>query len=178
MFQAIERCPSDSNPLLARCPPPFSHDTLLPGHRNNQSIQTHLCCANQRPLEPPANVKSGRFSDWTLMELSEFYCKSITDTLKHKVPIRIVSRTTRKFLIYTLLKIKVPKGWFHSDATEEPFLVPQRTFQWRVLKRTNFLCEEHFKHLNNLLSIGKVYGCWRFFMEPLMPIKNLYFKSV
>lgn len=29
----------------------------------------------------------------------------------------------------TLLKIKVSKGSFHSDAIETPFLVSQRTFQ-------------------------------------------------
>ncbi len=30
--------------------------------------------------------------------------------------------------LFTFLKIKVPKGDFHSYATEEPLLVLQRTF--------------------------------------------------
>lgn len=37
-----------------------------------------------------------------------------------------------------LLKIKIPKGSFLSNAIEEPFLVPQKTFQATVIKRTIF----------------------------------------
>lgn len=37
-----------------------------------------------------------------------------------------------KTIFCTLLKAKI-RGIFHSDATEEPYLVPQRPFQWTVL---------------------------------------------
>jgi len=40
--------------------------------------------------------------------------------------------------ILKLLKIKVLKGDFQSNAIEEPFLVPQGIFQKTVLKRSFF----------------------------------------
>ncbi len=62
-------------------------------------------------------------------------------------------------------KNKGSKKGFCSDATEEPFLVHQRTFQWSVLKiKKNylFLRKEGFYNLNlfstirNFLCSGKI----------------------
>ncbi len=39
------------------------------------------------------------------------------------------------FITHNRGTLKIKEG-FHYNASEEPFLVPQRTFQWTVLKRT------------------------------------------
>ncbi len=43
--------------------------------------------------------------------------------------------------LFVLLYIYIlfQRGGFHGDGTEEPFWVPRRTFQEKVLKRTNFV---------------------------------------
>ncbi len=50
------------------------------------------------------------------------------------------------------LKIKDPKMSFHSDAIEEPFWFPKKTYQWTVL---NFKKNFNFKNLflKNILII-------------------------
>ncbi len=58
--------------------------------------------------------------------------------------------------IYTLLKIKVLQKVLHSDAIEEPFLVPQRIIKSKIIQRTiSFLSPSHlvsFYNLENLFS--------------------------
>ncbi len=55
----------------------------------------------------------------------------------HKSTVKQYSKTA-KCCYSTLLKIKFPKGGFCRNAVEEPFSVPQRYFQWTVLRRNMF----------------------------------------
>ncbi len=59
----------------------------------------------------------------------------------------------------TLLKIKVLYKVLYSDAIEEPFLVPQRAIQSKVLERTIFFLP--FYNLKNLLSKQRTFGKWK-----------------
>ncbi len=45
----------------------------------------------------------------------------------HKKVKTTIFGSPNNLLVITLLKLKIAKGGFHSDAIEEPVLVPQRT---------------------------------------------------
>lgn len=80
----------------------------------------------------------------------QFGQKKLQDLLvlrdEKAVSLRHDSRVKEWLRCHWLLKVNVSKGGFRSNFIEEPILVPKRTFQSTILKRTTFsLCEGHLK---------------------------------
>ncbi len=92
------------------------------------------------------------------------------------LPIGTTSLELQILLKYAL-KNKGSDG-FHRDAIEKTFfMVPQRTFQWSVLKRT--ICEEPFPTVKNLLWNKKFPWMLKILHETVNAnkLKDLYSKE-